>query len=222
MRRLAFAGLIRCSACRPKGQEERRRTECVCGRGGACAGAQGGRSGGPEPADLLAFCMAERNRIVAHQTVAIGVNFESEKPHALRLLPPIALTPASSRRPGGQVPDGDLRDQPLQRAAHRGVRQGDGEGVRRSRGDRAQGRGRRRAPARVRPARIIHRSAALCGCTVAQAGVAGPRSCDAGLEAARIVRAIAQGVPVAARSSDRRSPLYPRSAITDALSDGAD
>jgi len=34
---------------------------------------------------LLAFCMAERNRIVAHQTVTIGVNFESEKPHALPL-----------------------------------------------------------------------------------------------------------------------------------------
>jgi transposase len=34
---------------------------------------------------LLAFCMAERNRIVAHQTVTIGVNFDSEKPHALPL-----------------------------------------------------------------------------------------------------------------------------------------
>jgi len=34
---------------------------------------------------LLAFCMAERNRIVAHQAVSIGLNFESEKPHALSL-----------------------------------------------------------------------------------------------------------------------------------------
>jgi len=34
---------------------------------------------------LLAFCMAERDRVVAHQSVTIGVNFEAEKPHALPL-----------------------------------------------------------------------------------------------------------------------------------------
>ena len=34
---------------------------------------------------LLAFCMAERDRTVAHQSPTIGVNFESEKPAALEL-----------------------------------------------------------------------------------------------------------------------------------------
>jgi transposase len=34
---------------------------------------------------LLAFCMAERSRLVARQTMTIGENFESEKPHALPL-----------------------------------------------------------------------------------------------------------------------------------------
>ena len=34
---------------------------------------------------LLGFCMAERNRIVAHQTLTIGRNFESEKAAAMSL-----------------------------------------------------------------------------------------------------------------------------------------
>lgn len=34
---------------------------------------------------LLAFCMAERDRVVAHQTLTIGENFESEKASAMSL-----------------------------------------------------------------------------------------------------------------------------------------
>ena len=66
-------------------------------------------------------------------------------------------------RPGGQVPDGALRPQPLQRAAPVGVPRREREGVRRSRRGRRRRPGGRHAHAELRPRREDPRSAALPG-----------------------------------------------------------
>ena len=176
---------------------------------------------------LLAFCIAERDRTVAHQSATIGVNFESEKPAALEL----AAHPfdACIKRSGlvdkyqtrsGFASAGDVPDQPLQRAAHDGIREGDDQGVRRPHRDRARGQGGGRAPARVRPARIVHRPAALRGGAGSQAGVAGPRPGDARLAIAPILRAIASDLQSSTGPAHRRAALHPRSATADAAPHG--